>query len=78
MFLAHYDPIKEMYVGTDASNFGLGTVLSHKEDNGQLKAVAHAPRTLLPAEINYSQIEKEAISIIFAVKSFINSYMEEA
>ena len=58
------------YVATDASNLGLGAILLHKEDNGQLKAVSHPSRTLLLAERNYSQIEKEALSIIFTLKMF--------
>ena len=34
------------------------------------KPVAHASRSLLPSEKHYSQIEKEALAIIFAVKTF--------
>ena len=55
----HYDLNKEIYVASDASNLGLGAVLLHKEKDGQLKAIHHVSRTFLPAEINYSQIEKE-------------------
>ena len=40
--LVHYDPNKEIYVVTGASNLCLGAVLLHKEDNGQLKLVSHA------------------------------------
>ena len=50
LFLAHSDPNKEIYVVTDASNLGLGSVLLHKENNGLMKAVAYASRTLLPKE----------------------------
>ena len=40
-----------------------------------LKPIAHALRALLPVEKNnYSQIEKEALGIIFAVSKF-HSYM---
>ena len=34
------------------------------------KTIAHASRTLLPAEKHYSQIKKEALRIIFAVTKF--------
>ena len=39
-----------------------------------MKPIAHASKTLLPAEKNYSQIEKEGLSIMFAVKIFPSFY----
>ena len=38
--------------------------------DGTLKLMAHVSRTLLPEEKNYSQIEKDALGIIFAVLTF--------
>ena len=67
----HYNPNKNIYVASDASNLGLGAVLLHKEKDGLLNDVS---RTLLSAEINYSQIEKERLRLIFAVKKF-HKYM---
>ena len=67
--LTHYNPNKQIYVASDASNSGLGTVILQKEDD-KLKPIQHVSRTLLPAEMNYSQIERKGLAIIFAIKKF--------
>ena len=66
--LAHYNPKKELIVASDASDYGIGAVLLHKFEDGITKPIAHASRALLPAERNYSQIEKEGLAITYAVK----------
>ena len=70
LLLTHYDSNLPLVLTTDASNKGLGAVLCHVFNNGTQKAVAHAARSLTPAERNYSQIEKESLAIIYAVKRF--------
>ena len=54
-----------LVIETDASSFGLGSVLLQ---NGL--PVYFASRTLTSAEKNYSQIEKELLAIVFACKRF--------
>lgn len=64
-----YDPDKEIVVSADASPYGVGAVLSHVV-NGEEKPVLFASSSLSPAEKNYSQPQREALAIIFAVKKF--------
>ncbi|CAI2736848.1 unnamed protein product [Schistosoma spindalis] len=57
-------------VAADASAFGLGAVISHQFPDATEKAIMHASRTLTSAERKYSQIEKEALALVFAVRRF--------
>ena len=67
--LVHYDHTLALFLSCDASSYGAGAVLSHKI-GGQFRPVAFNSRTLTSAQQNYSQLEKEALSIIFGLKRF--------
>ena len=64
----HFDPKLNIVVASDASDLGIGAVLLHIYDDGTTKPIAHALRSLIATETNYSQIDKEALAIIFAIK----------
>lgn len=62
LLLTPYNPNLEIIVAGDASQHGIGAIIMHQFKDGS--------RSLTTAERNYSQIEKEALSLVFAVKKF--------
>ena len=68
--LAHYDPAKPIRLACDASPYGVGTIISYLESNGQERPVAFASRALTKTERGYAQIEREPLAIIFGIRKF--------
>ena len=68
--LTPYNPNLEVKIDTDSSKTGLGAVISHIMPDGSERPIEFASRTLNSAERNYSQIEKEALSLVWGVKRF--------
>ena len=65
----YLDPQKDITLAVDASPYGIGPVISHITPEGD-KPIAYASRKLTKPETNYSQLEKEALAIVYGVRIF--------
>ena len=63
--LGYYDVTKPVILETDASSHGLGAVILQTD-----KPIAYASRSLTPTQMNYAQIEKELLAIVFGCERF--------
>ena len=75
--LAYPDYTKPFIVETDASDKGLGAVLSQKQD-GKLRVIAYASRGLRGAELNmenYSSMKLELLALKWAVADKFREYL---
>ena len=64
------DPKQRFIVQTDASDVGIGAVLSQQDVDGEEHPIAYASRKLQLRETKYSAVEKECLAIVWALKYF--------
>ena len=57
-------------IQTDASNVGIGAVLSQSDEKGQDRPIAYFSHKLLPRETKYATVEKECLAIVEEVRHF--------
>ena len=68
--LTHHNTTLPLRLAADASQYGLGAIISHVLPNGEEKPIAFASRSLSKSEQNYAQIDKEALGLIYGVQKF--------
>lgn len=67
--LQYSDPKKPYKLFTDASDIGIGAVLTqYDEDLGSDRPICFLSRKMIAAEINYPTVEKELLAVIYAMK----------
>ena len=67
--LVHFDPKLQLVVVADSSAYGIGGVLCHLIDNVE-RSICFVSRSLTVTERNYSQLEKEAFAMAYALRKF--------
>lgn len=69
LHLLSFDPCSDPYITVDASNTGLGAVLSQKNTSGK-ENILFASRFISPTEEKYPIIEREALACTWALDHF--------
>ena len=68
--LVHPKFDRDFILQTDASDIGLGAVLSQLDNNGLERPVAYASKVLSARERKYCTTEKEAFAVVFGIRTF--------
>ncbi|EKD17831.1 retrotransposon nucleocapsid protein [Drepanopeziza brunnea f. sp. 'multigermtubi' MB_m1] len=72
--LSHFDPDREIWLETDASDYVSFAILSQKDDKGELHPVAYMSRKYDAAECNYEIYDKELLAIVRAFESWRSDF----
>ena len=63
-------PTRKTAINVDASPYGLGAILSWKDEQGCIKLISCASRALKDPETRYSQLEREMLAVVFSLVKF--------
>lgn len=66
--LAHYSPSLPVSLCCDASPVAIGAVLQHTYPDGSERPILYIHKKLDSTQVNYSQLDKEALSLKWAVE----------
>ncbi len=61
---------QERIASANASSYGLGVMLLQRQEDGHVKPIAYASRSLSTNEQRYTQIEKKALATMWACERF--------
>ena len=75
--LNYFDKEKKTILTTDASQYGIGAVLSQVDEDGTRRMIGAASRSLTETERRYAVIEKEALGVVWGLEKF-NYYISGA
>ena len=71
LVMAYFDVNKETLVAVDASPVGISAILGQRiKETDDYRVVAYASRALTAVERRYSQTEREALAIVWAVEHY--------
>ena len=68
--LVHFNPDLDLVLMYDTSSYGIGAVLAHRMPDGSERPIGYTSRSLSSAQHNYSQLEREALALVFGIKQF--------
>ncbi len=67
---AQPDPTKPFILTTDASEYGIGAVLSQKQKDGTEKMISAFSKNLDKAQLNYSVTDKELLGLVKGIENY--------